>query len=737
MIDTLLTNESTSDRVHCPLSTPCRLYTALLKQRNIMAEGKIDNLTMEKYLALTRGNQAPAVKRWVDRLSPGTVDSWDLLKKAFIQRYCLPSKTAKQLEEFRNFKQEGARTLYQVWERYNDLLYKCPTHDINSHPKVNIFYNGLGTMNRQLLDLQGPIPGMTPAQALTAIQTMADHSQKWHDGSSSMNIDSISNSEGIAAIVSKLDNCGRDVKKLKENVHAIQVGCQLYRGAHLDKECPLNEEVKSMEEVKYGEFGRPFPNNNRNDDRFNRGVSGYDQPSSSERRPSLTETINKYMEEAAKRHAEQDKWLKKFYQSSKTNREAYDKIIQGLETKKIEYFSANSRFLDNERQETDKSGMEEGLATLDITREIKEDQDPGSFILPCSIEWLDFNNALEDLGASISIMPLSMYKRLGMGKLEPINMMIEMANNTKCTPKRIVENLLVKFDKFIFPVDFVILDMVEEFRMPIILGRPLLAITYAKVDIFRKSISLEVGNEKVIFKMRSSFTTTILEYVRAIRSETCPEDDDFKKIDHDLFLYDYESCEFNRLLGIDPDIFSYDIDIQESYEEIVYKITQVVKEIHLTPKEKKRERFGYKEDDIEENLEDPEECEEDKANIIIGAIHDKLNDDWFNGKSEDEDDLEGILDYLEPKSYDGIINLDYEAYNQRKCRLLGSTYKEPPPILIEKVKITRYTIGLEEIYTKVKVLGNDEMLRTRDNIAAIRAGLMEKMAKNRSGQEMT
>ncbi|GJT87058.1 hypothetical protein Tco_1068775 [Tanacetum coccineum] len=112
--------------------------------------------------------------------------------------------TAKQLEEIHNFKQEGDETLYQAWERYNDLLYKCLAHDINSYQKVKIFYNGLGTMNRQLLDSQGPIPDMTPTQALTAIQTMADHSQKWHHGSSSRNIDSSSNTEGITTIDAKL-----------------------------------------------------------------------------------------------------------------------------------------------------------------------------------------------------------------------------------------------------------------------------------------------------------------------------------------------------------------------------------------------------------------------------------------------------------------------------------------------------------------------------------------------------
>ncbi|GJW08279.1 hypothetical protein Tco_1570702 [Tanacetum coccineum] len=261
-----------------------------------MAEGEIDNLTLEQYLALTRGNQAPGmvkpkikgnvnfeiksqfmrelkedtfsgnkndnayehVERVLDIVSLFNIlgVSHDaVMLRAFIQRYYPLSRTGKQLEEIRNFKQEGDETLYQAWERYNNLLYKCPTHGINNHQKVSIFYNGHGALNHQLLDSQGPIPGMTPVQALTVIHTMADHSQKWHDGSSNRNIESNSNSKGIAAIVNKLENLGRDMKKLKENVHAIQVGCQNCGGAHLDKDCPLKEEVKSIKEAKYGEFG--------------------------------------------------------------------------------------------------------------------------------------------------------------------------------------------------------------------------------------------------------------------------------------------------------------------------------------------------------------------------------------------------------------------------------------------------------------------------------------------------
>ncbi|GJS21335.1 hypothetical protein Tco_0449967 [Tanacetum coccineum] len=133
---------------------------------------------------------------------------------------------------------------------------------------------GLDTMTRQLLDSQGPIPNKTLAQASDAIQTMDDHSKKWHDLSTSRKA-SNGISDGISAITSKLDSLGRDMKKLKENVHAIQVGCENWGGAHLNKECPLNEEVKSVEEFKDGEFGQPFPNNNGNGARYHVGPPRY------------------------------------------------------------------------------------------------------------------------------------------------------------------------------------------------------------------------------------------------------------------------------------------------------------------------------------------------------------------------------------------------------------------------------------------------------------------------------
>ncbi|GJZ57595.1 ribonuclease H-like domain-containing protein [Tanacetum coccineum] len=69
--------------------------------------------------------------RWKKGLPAGMINTWDLLEKEFIWQYCSPFKTAKKLEEIRNFKQEIDDTLYHAWERYSDLLYRCLQHDLN------------------------------------------------------------------------------------------------------------------------------------------------------------------------------------------------------------------------------------------------------------------------------------------------------------------------------------------------------------------------------------------------------------------------------------------------------------------------------------------------------------------------------------------------------------------------------------------------------------------------------
>nr|GEU81064.1 zinc knuckle CX2CX4HX4C [Tanacetum cinerariifolium] len=156
------------------------------------------------------------------------------------------------------------------------------------------------------------------------------------------NISNNSNTDGLAVIVSKLDNLGRDMKKLKENVHAIQVGCQICEGPHLDKECPLNEEVKQLEEVKYREFRYFAPFNRSNGAKFRMGPPRYytrtnNRPPYWEKRPSLEKLMNKYQEESARRNAKRKEWFKKLQENAQINTKNQSASVHVMPRNTFEY----------------------------------------------------------------------------------------------------------------------------------------------------------------------------------------------------------------------------------------------------------------------------------------------------------------------------------------------------------------------------------------------------------------
>ncbi|GJR07779.1 putative nucleotidyltransferase, ribonuclease H [Tanacetum coccineum] len=115
-----------------------------------------------------------------------------------------------------------------------------------------------------------------------------------------------------------------------------------------------------------------------------------------------------------------------------------------------------------------------------------KEKDPGSFTIPCVLGKIGIDKALADLGASISLMLYSMFAR------------------------GIAKNVIVKVDKFIFPVDMVVLDM-EDHKISIILGRPFLATAHAMIDVFNKKISFEVGNETITFDIENSMKFSMPE----------------------------------------------------------------------------------------------------------------------------------------------------------------------------------------------------------------------------------
>jgi hypothetical protein len=85
-------------------------------------------------------------------------------------------------------------------------------------------------------------------------------------------------------------------------------------------------------------------------------------------------------------------------------------------------------------------------------------KDPGAFIVPCTIGDVYVGKALCDLGASINLMPLSIFKKLGIGEARPITVTLQLADRSLCYPQGKIEDVLVRVDKFIFHAGFIIMD---------------------------------------------------------------------------------------------------------------------------------------------------------------------------------------------------------------------------------------------------------------------------------------
>ncbi|GJY13781.1 hypothetical protein Tco_0383090 [Tanacetum coccineum] len=558
-------------------------------------------------------------KRRIDRLALRTINTWDLLKKAFIQRYCPPSMTAKQLKDIHNFK----------------------------------------------------------------------------------NIGSSSSNDRLAALVNKLDNLGGDMKKLKEGVYAIHIGCQICEGPHLDKDFPLSKEVKQVEDAIFTNVEAPLytpfyyspeeieyfsANSGFSDDDEFKNVTSI--PDEDLKQTSSKQITTHYIESYVppipfprrlEQHAEEALIYKTMESIKKitSNQPFLKEIRQSNEYPTLMKDLVANKTLTIENEDV---RINRRCSALLLNQLLRKEKDLGSFILPCSIGRLDFNNALANLGASISIMPFFMYKHLGIGKLETIKMNIELVDNSKCIPKEIVRNLLIKIVKFILPIDFIVIHVLEDFRMPVILGRPLLVTAYAKVDVLKKSISLEVGNEKVIFKMKSKLLDMRNESVLMIKSNMIAEEDELMNIEFDLFTYITNTCESCKILAVDTDLFTYEeshtgaprffdkiMGFERHGHHATHQAKSVTGEAYAIKKFDvigKRKRFGVDHDD-NNDFYDPDQCDDGRNNEIPERIIHNLHEEWFKGTSNDEDDIEEIIDYLKPTSYDGFVDLDTEEYNRR------------------------------------------------------------------------
>ncbi|GKA10856.1 putative reverse transcriptase domain-containing protein [Tanacetum coccineum] len=430
-------------------------------------------------------------------------------------------------------------------------------------------------------------------------------------------------SDEFPAIQAQLNNLGREIKKVNEKVYVAQVKCKQCKGPHYTKYFPLKEEGKTLEEAYHTQFGGPFQGGG-----YRATAPGFYQrnnanPSYQERRQYMEDTLRNFMSESAKRHEENSNLIKEI-------RALMDAAIrnQGASIKTLEIqigqmskvlqdrgfgslpgsTKANPRIKSSRFQLLLKL-IHTRYAVLDLPNTPKE-KDPGSFTLPCFINNVCFDNALVDLGASVSVMPLSTYLNLGLGELAHTKLTVELADRTVKYPKGIAENVLVGIGKFTFPVDFIILDMPEDIKVPLILGRPFLSTARAKIDVYKRKITLRVGEERIVFtsvKPASSLIKRV--YMLSLRERM--------ELDLEARLMG-ETLVLNR--SLDPFFEDY-IELNDLNEPFELRRNQGDDLMPTIEEGEVIEEFRTRDDELDAGIDDyPSYCDYDKK-IHIDCAH--------------------------------------------------------------------------------------------------------------------
>ncbi|GJR25025.1 reverse transcriptase domain-containing protein [Tanacetum coccineum] len=211
--------------------------------------------------------------------------------------------------------------------------------------------------------------------------------------------------------------------------------------------------------------------------------------------------------------------------------------------------------------------VSENCSTVILKKLPEKLGNPGKFLIPCSFSELKCK-ALADLGASINLMPLSVWKELGLPELISTRMTIELANRDFCTPKGIARDVFVPVGKFTFPADFIIVDYESDPRVPLFLGRPFLRTARALIDVHGEEMILRDGNERLILNMRNDTSSYSNEPHQESINMIDVYNVSYEEICEDLFVTNHPIGNPTSLvltsLEVNDDIFDPEEDIIEN-----------------------------------------------------------------------------------------------------------------------------------------------------------------------------
>ncbi|XP_024036911.1 uncharacterized protein LOC112096919 [Citrus clementina] len=503
-------------------------------------------------------------KDWLYYLPPGSITTWNGLKKQFLEKYFPASRAANIRKDICGIRQLPEETLYEYWERFKQLCASCPQHQISDQLLIQYFYEGLSLMDRSMIDAAsgGVLVNKTPTQARELISNMAANAQQFG-----------SRQDATSRTVNEVKTCGI-----------------CYNMGHSTDMCPTFQEEPAEQANAVGGFpGMPQRRYDPYAQTYNPGWKDHPNFSYEATTVSIQNLENQMSQLATTVSRLESQVLGRLPSQSEVNpkqnvsavivrsgtelQEPSKKVTKHVEDEleKNELMPKSqdaqptrakplpivipppfpSRFTKSKKEEQEKDILETfrkvevNIPLLDAIKQIPryakvlkelctskrklrgdekvhmgenvsavlqkklppKCKDPGMFTIPCKIGSVRVEKAMLDLGASINVMPRSIYSSLNVGPLKETGVIIQLADRSNAYPDGVLEDVLVQVNELVFPADFYVLDMEDDNSsnsVPILLGRPFLKTARTKMDVHKGTLTMEFDEEVIEFNMNDA-----------------------------------------------------------------------------------------------------------------------------------------------------------------------------------------------------------------------------------------
>nr|GEW25157.1 reverse transcriptase domain-containing protein [Tanacetum cinerariifolium] len=464
---------------------------------------------------------------WFDRLPRNSINTFEQMAKMFLGKYFPPSMVMKLINEITNFRQCPDESLFKVWERYKLSINRCPNHNMLPVTQLDTFYNELTLRHRDTINAAAGVTFMKrcPEECYDLIKNMIAHHNDW---------DTLPNGllltvklvvvliltmivqpplakprmymlrEPIKVVIPtnlKMNTASSSssgtlpsntITNPKENLKGITTRSgTAYQGPTIPTTSYFSLRVMKRETEVTKDTMPPTNNGSTKD--VQPLIIQVETPI-----PNSEPVVSPIIEPVVAPANDQKEKFFQIFQDLNFNISFADALIL------MPKFGPTIKSLLTNKDklyELARTPLNEHCSAVLLKKLPEKLGDPSKFLIPCDFPGMDECLALADLGASINLMPLSVWNKLSLPKLSPTCMTLELIDRLIPRPVGVAEDVIVKVGTFHFLVDFVVVDFDADPRVPLILRRSFLKTEKALIGVYKGELTLRVGKKAITFNL--------------------------------------------------------------------------------------------------------------------------------------------------------------------------------------------------------------------------------------------